>query len=138
MKIRMICIDDRNKPEGVLSSNWVKRGNIYTVTGYNPFADGYSLEEISPGVPYMGYATDRFEYVDDLFKDENISMVIQCNTIKDKAFTIDRIVLIVNDHPKYTIDEDGKLLVLACIKDETISYHESFQDLYNHLLDEAS
>ncbi len=63
-KIKLTCIDDSFKPEEVKSSNWIKKGNNYTLVKIlrNPIHNQrfVVLEEVQPDKPYGGYKIERF------------------------------------------------------------------------------
>lgn len=69
--MKVICINDKNKPNKIPVEEWVKEGYIYNVKevvplGLQPGKYGYLLEEIqlSPKCfPYETYAAERFGIV---------------------------------------------------------------------------
>ena len=67
----VVCIDARRrwyKLEGL------KKNELYTVVGFNPYDDGLVLKEIkSPRSGCKAYAADRFRKVDYAFADRIIS-----------------------------------------------------------------
>jgi len=66
MKVK--CINDGGKPLKVPKSEWIKKGNVYTVInavkmGLQPGKFGYKLEEVELSVssfPYEYYESSRF------------------------------------------------------------------------------
>ncbi len=62
--MKVICIDDSNRPNEVKLTNWVKKDKDYTVVKllYNPIQNKrfFVLEEVQPDPPYGGYAIERF------------------------------------------------------------------------------
>jgi hypothetical protein len=69
--MKVICINDKNKPDRVLSVEWIEEGKIYNVRevvklGLQPGKFGYLLEEVQlseASFPYELYAADRFAIV---------------------------------------------------------------------------
>ena len=69
--MKVICVNDRNKPDSVLSSEWIKEGEIYNVKevvrlGLKTGKFGYILEEVQlsrASFPYESYSTERFAIV---------------------------------------------------------------------------
>jgi hypothetical protein len=69
--MKVICVNDRNKPDRVLSSEWIKEGEIYNVRevvrlGLQPGKFGYILEEVQlskASFPYESYNAERFAIV---------------------------------------------------------------------------
>lgn len=64
---KVICIDDRDKPETIPSSKWIKRGKEYTVIQVDKIRLqggmlGFKLAEINIDdcVPYQYFAARRF------------------------------------------------------------------------------
>jgi hypothetical protein len=61
---KIICIDDTHRPNEISSTQWIKKGNKYTVvkmctsklTGDKYFV----LEEVQPPQPWGGYNIKRF------------------------------------------------------------------------------
>jgi len=69
--MKVICVNDKNKPDRVLSSEWIEEGKIYNVRevvklGLQPGKFGYLLDEIQlseASFPYETYSADRFAIV---------------------------------------------------------------------------
>ena len=57
--MKVICLDDSNRPNEVKLTNWVKKDKDYTVVKllYNPIQNKrfFVLEEVQPDAPYGGY-----------------------------------------------------------------------------------
>ena len=70
---KVVCINDRKR--------WFKLGNLrknemYTVVGFNPYDGGLILEEVkSPKSGFNAYSADRFRKVDYAFSDRIIQMI---------------------------------------------------------------
>lgn len=85
--MRVICINDSNKPSKIPSKEWIKKGEIYTVTevmkmGLQAGIFGYKLAEIAlseKSFPYEYYTSDRFTIVIETLteKEEYISELIE-------------------------------------------------------------
>lgn len=66
--MKVICINDANKPSKIPQHEWIKEGVIYTVTevakmGIQAGKFGYLLKEVSlskESFPYEYYSADRF------------------------------------------------------------------------------
>lgn len=63
----VICIDDANRPDGIPTSKWVKKGNKYTVIEVSKMRAqggllGFKLEEINIDscFPYQYFSANRF------------------------------------------------------------------------------
>lgn len=79
MKIKAICIDDKNKPEIIPEERWVKKGDTYHVTHiYKQVNQGNILgcllseKDISAYIPYNCFRLSRFA-----FNEEDIPKLIQ-------------------------------------------------------------
>ena len=64
---KVICINDKNRPNKIPLSEWVVQGNVYTVRKVVPLALGnqlgFELEEVSlspDSFPYEYYSASRF------------------------------------------------------------------------------
>jgi hypothetical protein len=93
--VKTLCVDDKNKPNEVKSSEWVKKGQEYTIiaTARNKITNElmFQLAEISISNPeFWGYKATRFaiakddlvalgEHVlvelEDLYKEELITII---------------------------------------------------------------
>jgi len=66
--MRAICVDDSNKPDKVPSNEWIKEGELYTITrivrmGLQENKFGVLLKEVKlseSSFPYELYDADRF------------------------------------------------------------------------------
>lgn len=68
--IPTFCVDDRNKPNEVKSSEWIKKGQEYTIiaTARNKITNElmFQLAEVSISNPeYYGYKATRFAIAQD-------------------------------------------------------------------------
>lgn len=64
---KVVCIDDSNRPDGIPTSKWIKKGVTYTVIDVKKLTIqggilGYKLEEINLDdcFPYQFFAANRF------------------------------------------------------------------------------
>ena len=81
--MKVICINDKNKPGKIPTEEWVKEGQIYNVKevvnlGLQPGKYGYLLEELqlSPKCfPYETYAAERFGIVTGIVEMKGEQMV---------------------------------------------------------------
>jgi hypothetical protein len=81
--MKVICINDKNKPNKVSIEEWVKEGQIYNVKeviplGLQPGKYGYLLEELqlsSKSFPYESYAAERFAIVKGIVEMKGEQMV---------------------------------------------------------------
>lgn len=80
--MRVICINDSDRPENVPISMWLKKGSVYTVIEEFYVEDNilcYEIEEINIkkiDPRYEGFRADRFAPADtngDEFSDKDIS-----------------------------------------------------------------
>jgi hypothetical protein len=80
---KILCICDSFKPAEIKTSNWIKKGEVYTVLSIHPTPIGdfyFKLAEVNPECPpYMGYNVKRFvplesitEVIKELEEIENI------------------------------------------------------------------
>lgn len=77
--MKVLCINDSNKPDKIPDSEWIKKGETYHVTkvvqmGLQPGKLGYKLKEVSltaKAFPYEYYDAHRFAiYADSIAKIE--------------------------------------------------------------------
>jgi len=69
--MKVLCINDANKPEKIPESEWIKKDTVYTVVsaapmGLQPGKLGYKLKEVelSPSsFPYEYYDAQRFAVI---------------------------------------------------------------------------
>ena len=64
---KVVCINDRNRPDGIPTSKWITKGEIYTVTKVSVMRIqndmlGFKLEEknIDDCIPYQYFDAARF------------------------------------------------------------------------------
>jgi hypothetical protein len=70
--MKVICIDDKNRPINILPSEWIKEGETYTITkivnmGLQDGKYGVLLKEVqlrADSFPYEYYDADRFVPLD--------------------------------------------------------------------------
>lgn len=69
--MKVVCIDDKNRPNEIPTSKWVEKGKEYTVikADYMNMQNqllGYQLAEIdlSSCVPYLYFAASRFAIIE--------------------------------------------------------------------------
>lgn len=69
---KVICIDDKNKPNDIPSSKWIKAKQTYTVIEIKKMNIqggllGFKLEEVNLDgcAPYQFYAANRFRPVEE-------------------------------------------------------------------------
>jgi hypothetical protein len=80
---KAICINDRNRPDGIPLSKWVKEGETYTVIDVKKLLIqggrlGFKLEElnIDDCLPYQFFSADRFGIpVGEIMKQETEQML---------------------------------------------------------------
>jgi hypothetical protein len=90
--MKVICINDANKPGKIPPSEWIKEGVIYTVTevvkmGIQAGKFGYLLKEVSlskESFPYEYYSADRF----GVLVDQSIETVEETEQILEEEFSI--------------------------------------------------
>ena len=65
--MRVVCINDSNRPSGIPENQWIKKGKVYTVVravkmGIQANTIGFDLEEINLEgcFPYEFYDAKRF------------------------------------------------------------------------------
>lgn len=65
--MKVICINDKNRPDGIPSTRWIKKGNVYTVieVAKLPMQGGmlgFKLEEVNIDdcFPYQYFDSHRF------------------------------------------------------------------------------
>jgi hypothetical protein len=78
MHFKVICINDSNKPNDIPSSQWVKKGQIYTVTKVVKLKIqgdkiGFELAEVNLDgcAPYLYYAAERFGIITSIIVNED-------------------------------------------------------------------
>jgi len=79
--MKVICINSQNKPSKISTEEWIKEGEVYTVTNVvnmalTPGKLGFLLKEVqlSPNsFPYEYYSADRFApYAELSLKSEKV------------------------------------------------------------------
>lgn len=80
--MRVVCVNDSNKPDKVPTNQWIKKGNVYTVVravkmGIQANTLGFDLEEVnlSGCFPYEYYDAKRF-LPEDMVKQEDVAVEI--------------------------------------------------------------
>ena len=89
LTVRCICIDDKNKPNEIPTSRWIKHKEIYHITHiyYHPIQNVKSvlLKEVSLDsscAPYEAYILNRFAiFKEDL--DKFKALIKQCNDLSE-------------------------------------------------------
>lgn len=72
-QMKVLCINDANKPTKIPNSEWIKKDTVYTVTNTAPMGlqlgkVGYKLKEVQLSMssfPYEYYSAERFVDVTD-------------------------------------------------------------------------
>jgi hypothetical protein len=90
--MKVICINDTNKPAKIPLNEWVKEGTIYTVTevvnmGLQPGKFGYLLKEVSlskESFPYEYYSADRF----GVLVDQSLENVVEQEELVEEELSI--------------------------------------------------
>lgn len=80
---KAICINDRNRPDGIPLSKWIKEGESYTVVDVKKLLIqggrlGFKLEElnIDDCFPYQFFSADRFGIpIGEIMKQETEEML---------------------------------------------------------------
>jgi len=79
---KVICTDDTHRPNEISSTQWIKKGEKYTVVKMcisKLSNDKYFiLEEVQPPAPWGGYNVKRFsiapEDIDELIKEKELEL----------------------------------------------------------------
>jgi hypothetical protein len=79
---KVICIDDTHRPNEISSTQWIKKGEKYTVVKMcisKLSNDKYFiLEEVQPPAPWGGYNIKRFgiapEDIEELVKEKEFEL----------------------------------------------------------------
>jgi len=70
---KVVCINDKKRWFGL---GGLKKNEMYTITGFNPYDDGLILKEIkSPKSGFNAYAANRFRKVDYAFADRLLKSI---------------------------------------------------------------
>lgn len=66
--MKVVCVNDKHRPNEIKDSNWIKVGKIYNVAKLKKSLitgeQFYELEEVKPDAPYGGYKINRFAIPD--------------------------------------------------------------------------
>lgn len=80
--MRVVCVNDSNKPDKIPVNQWIKKGNVYTVVravkmGIQANTLGFDLEEVNLTgcFPYEYYDAKRF-LPEDMVKQEDVAVEI--------------------------------------------------------------
>jgi hypothetical protein len=67
LPMRIMCVNDKNRPQEIPANKWVTAGTVYTLIGVQPLLSsnsmGFELAEITLGeecFPYHYFNPDRF------------------------------------------------------------------------------
>jgi hypothetical protein len=79
---KVICTDDTHRPNEISSTQWIKKGEKYTVvkmcTSKLSNDKYFILEEVQPPAPWGGYNIKRFgiapEDIDELIKEKELEL----------------------------------------------------------------
>lgn len=89
MKIRVVCVDDSNKPKEIPKEKWVIKGKNYNITWVYKMVNqkgiqGVSLSEIdiSNYKPYNCFRLNRFAIAKEDF-DNLIELIKHCTELSD-------------------------------------------------------
>jgi hypothetical protein len=87
--LKVICINDKNKPSKIPYSEWIVEGSVYTVRKVVNMAlmnnqVGFELEEVSlspESFPYEYYSASRFKPTEDekeiaKYEESDLSVVL--------------------------------------------------------------
>jgi hypothetical protein len=87
--LKVICINDKNKPSKIPYSEWIVEGSVYTVRKVVNMAlmnnqVGFELEEVSlspDSFPYEYYSASRFKPTEDekeiaKYEESDLSVVL--------------------------------------------------------------
>lgn len=102
-KIKVLCIDDKEKPSVIPTNKWVKEGKWYTINHIFIMKNqdnikGCELSEfdISMYAPYNCYKLDRFAVdVNDIEK--LIEFAVDCGKLNDVNIDVNKITEIVRE-----------------------------------------
>ena len=72
LPMKIMCVNDKNKPQEIPQDKWVKNGEVYTLIGVQPLLSsnsmGFELAEIKLGeecFPYHYFNPERFIPVEE-------------------------------------------------------------------------
>jgi hypothetical protein len=85
MNVSCLCINDSNKPEEILSDNWIKEGTEYTINyvyyHVNQGIQGVTLNEVqTKSEIYTSYRLDRFAFTSDGIR-KLIELIEECTEL---------------------------------------------------------
>ena len=87
MSFNVFCINDKQKPNEIPNTQWVKEGEKYTVEKLKKNAlskeQFFVLNEIKPPAPYGGYKVSRFAFTESELEKYCIMFNLDYNTIKE-------------------------------------------------------
>ncbi len=70
---KVVCINNKRR---WFKLGGLKRNEIYTITGFNPYDDGLILKEIkSPKSGFNAYSANRFRKIDYAFADKILQTI---------------------------------------------------------------
>jgi hypothetical protein len=95
MNNKVICVNDKFKPEGFSGSSWLKKGKVYTIVDSKfllkqNMSIGYKLEEIEifEDSKYKFFAANRFRpYIDE--QDQEASTAVK--ELIEEAFSLQEV-----------------------------------------------
>lgn len=82
----VVCVNDSNRPDGIPTSKWVKKGEIYTVIVVGRLmlqngCMGFKLKQINIDdcFPYQFFSAERFRMltVNPLWAEEILSKIVE-------------------------------------------------------------
>ncbi len=87
-RFSVICINDKDRPDGIPTSKWIKKHEIYTVTKIvfpqlQPGTMGFKLEElnIDDCIPYQYFNANRFAVLvpmtEDTWAEEVLDSILE-------------------------------------------------------------
>lgn len=90
--MKVLCINDKNKPEQIPQDQWIEEGVIYTVTKaihlpLQPGIAGFLLKEVSLSpdcFPYEFYSSNRFAVILDKLQENEAEV----NELVEEEFSI--------------------------------------------------
>lgn len=85
MNVSCLCINDSDKPEEILSDNWIKEGTEYTINyvyyHVNQGIQGVTLNEVqTKSEIYTSYRLDRFAFTSDGIR-KLIDLIKECTEL---------------------------------------------------------
>ncbi|GAB4409129.1 MAG: hypothetical protein OHK0053_35940 [Microscillaceae bacterium] len=90
MNIRVICINDKERPNEVPTTRWIKEGNVYHIIQIDKLLAqggiyGCKLAEINNDdlAPYQYFRLDRFAVPEDLIDEEEVLNKIDLSEVEE-------------------------------------------------------